>query len=182
MPHHPVRQTLVGDRTNGPIPSFGRVSDHPLSQRLRSAHPLLLTTAQHILPLLTRIPSALTSWQVRQVHGLENFLQVFQRLAALPELRFRVWVDDPGAFQCQRLRHVDSRSGKRTDPSSFQQPCTPAEVRQTHRCTLAQAGRHSLIRVPRGQQVLGRSPSCPLHSAFSSAPFKGSIRVHIPAH
>jgi hypothetical protein len=93
----------VIEQTGQPI--YRRVSDHLLSQRLSSAYPLLLTTAQHILPLLTRIPSALTSWQVRQVHGLEDFLQVFQRLSALPELRLRVWIDDPGAFQCQRLRH-----------------------------------------------------------------------------
>lgn len=77
MAHHPVRQILVGDRTNGPDPSIERVSDLLLSQRLSSAHSLLFSTAQHILPLLTRVPSALTSWQVRQVHGLEDFLQVF---------------------------------------------------------------------------------------------------------
>lgn len=63
-------------------------------QKAREAHPLFLTAAEHILPLLPRVPPALAVGEVPQAGVVEHALEVVLRDALGPHVAVAVRVDD----------------------------------------------------------------------------------------
>lgn len=63
-------------------------------QQPRDGEPLLLAAAEHVLPLLARVPAALALGEVAEPRLVERALEVMLRLALLAHVALAVGVDD----------------------------------------------------------------------------------------
>lgn len=63
-------------------------------QQPRDGEPLLLAAAEHVLPLLARVPAALALGEVAEPGLVERALEVVLRLALVAHVALAVGVDD----------------------------------------------------------------------------------------